>query len=105
MVAGVLPEGAICREFDVLTNNWLVELNHAGGERVARSVAADTGFTFVAPVSTPGFLLLSVCLVCLFVGCTALRGCLMGIETCFTSAISYCWSIGFLLLLISFVFN
>ena len=52
VVAGVLPEGAICREYDVLTNNWVVELNHAGGERVARSVAAETGFTFVSPVST-----------------------------------------------------
>jgi hypothetical protein len=51
VVASVLPEGAVAREHDVLTNNWLVELNHEGGERVARSVAADTGFTFVAPVS------------------------------------------------------
>lgn len=50
IVASVLPDGSVAREYDVLTNNWLVELNHEGGERVARSVAADTGFTFVAPV-------------------------------------------------------
>ena len=61
VVAGVLPEGAICREYDVLTNNWVVELNHAGGERVARSVAAETGFTFVSPVSTRVCLAFSCC--------------------------------------------
>ncbi|XP_025104652.1 neuroendocrine convertase 2-like [Pomacea canaliculata] len=49
-VTGLLPDAAICREFDVLTNTWLVELNHDGGERVARSVAADTGFTYVSPI-------------------------------------------------------
>lgn len=63
-LAGVLPEPAICREYDVLTNHWLIELNHEGGERVARSVAADTGFSYVAPVS-----IWSSCIgfVCLFV--------------------------------------
>lgn len=49
-VAGFLPEPAICLEHDVLTNHWLIELNHEGGERVARSVATDTGFSYVAPV-------------------------------------------------------
>ena len=51
VVAGLLPEEGQCREMDVLTNHWLVELNHEGGERVARNVAQDTGFTFVGPVS------------------------------------------------------
>ncbi|KAL8589811.1 hypothetical protein ACOMHN_020814 [Nucella lapillus] len=49
-MVGVLPEGVRGRERDILTNNWLVELNHDGGERVARSVAEQTGFTFVSPV-------------------------------------------------------
>ncbi|KAL8603635.1 hypothetical protein ACOMHN_005577 [Nucella lapillus] len=49
-VANVLPDGAQGRRYDVLTNHWLVELNHEGGERVARSVADATGFSFVGPV-------------------------------------------------------
>ena len=45
-------DGVYCANGDVLTNNWLVELhNNKGGEKEAREVASETGFTFVAPVN------------------------------------------------------
>ncbi|XP_041352296.1 neuroendocrine convertase 2-like [Gigantopelta aegis] len=46
----VCPPLVICRDVEVMTNHWLVELDHPGGERVARDVAHRTGFTFVRSV-------------------------------------------------------
>lgn len=36
---------------EVLTNQWLVELDGDGGIEAAKLVAKRTGFTYVAPVS------------------------------------------------------
>ncbi|XP_067681531.1 neuroendocrine convertase 2-like [Haliotis asinina] len=49
-LALVLPELVVCKEVEVLTNSWLVELEAPGGARVARDVAKRTGFTYVSPV-------------------------------------------------------
>lgn len=35
---------------EVLTNNWLVELDGEGGIDAAKAVAKRTGFNFVSPV-------------------------------------------------------
>lgn len=53
-LALVLPELVVCKEIEVLTNSWLVELEAPGGARVARDVAKRTGFTYVSPVGNCG---------------------------------------------------
>lgn len=39
-----------CKEFEVSTNHWFVQLVHEGGPELAKRVARDTGFTYVGPV-------------------------------------------------------
>uniref|UniRef100_A0A0B7AP44 Neuroendocrine convertase 2 n=2 Tax=Arion vulgaris TaxID=1028688 RepID=A0A0B7AP44_9EUPU len=45
-----ISEPSQAKDFDVSTNHWLVEITHDGGADVARRVARETGFTYVAPV-------------------------------------------------------